>query len=1117
MANNKIKGLTIQIGADTLGLDEALKGVEQKSKKAASEIRDITKAIKNTGDSAVLWDQKQKLLNTALDESKKKLGLLIESQKQVEEQFRKKNIGEEQYRAFQREVEYAKSAVDKYEKELSYAKDKVRELGNVSESASDDINDFGNKTEEAGEKAQRVSDGGLTAMKVALGNLIADGIRAAGRELKDFTKDVVMTGMSFESSMSNVAAISGATSSELEQLEEKAKEMGATTKFTASESADAFGYMALAGWNVTDMLSGIDGVLELAASSNMDLARASDIVTDYLTAFGLTSQDSSRFVDIMTYAMANSNTTTEMLGEAYKNCAATAASMGYSVEDTTAVLMTMANAGIKGGEAGTALNAIMTRLATDTKSCATELAEYGVNVYDAEGNMQSLSSILEGVSGHWETLTDQQQASLAKMLAGTNHYSALQTIMSGLSESAEEAGMSFGDYTAALEKCDGAASDMSSTMIDNLQGDMTILESAVDGLKLSLSDELNPILRDTAKYVTEHMPEIEEAIKPIFKAAVSGLEYVIKNIPDAINTAKKIIPVVTGIGAAFATIKVVDSVKKATGAIGALWTAVAANPILAVVGAAAALTAGIISMKKESQKAREAIIDDMTSESRALSDNVQADIDKMKELRDTAREQTEIDLAKTYKTETLYNELQTLVDENGKVKKGYEDRVNYIIGELQSATGIEIQQIDGVIQKYDELQGKIEETLKKQRAQIFEKNYTEMYSEALVQNSQAAGKIVEAKKIREDSKAYIDELNERVKLMFQPGGKMYDTNVTYEEASYDSIEDWRKWGVISNDEYNQAKASLENYVTSSDTLAKLQAEISQNNNIIEHYEKGEEALANGNYSLAQGYFAGIVNESAAAFGQVKGNADEAVNYYKEKIDEVGKKSEEVAQREIKYGDTEIKAEITELVEKMKADGLSGADILATGIVDRLSKIDGFDTSALEEFMKQTGITFGEILATQTTDSFGNYFPDSTVLIDMYYKRNHLINRYSINSESDARAWKEYFQQHKDDPDDEAVQYFRSIGWHASGGSIGIGQAGIVAEAGPELLQVMNGGIKITPLSRTATNTQVGAGGGTTIHNYYNTVYAQVAGKYDVYGMAEDLATAERRIDKGKGK
>ena len=160
--------------------------------------------------------------------------------------------------------------------------------------------------------------------------------------------------------------------------------------------------MALAGWNVSDMLSGIDGVLELAASSNMDLAKASDIVTDYLTAFGLTAQDSSRFVDIMTYAMANSNTTTEMLGEAYKNCAATAASMGYSVEDTTAVLMTMANAGIKGGEAGTALNAIMTRLATDTKNCASELAEYGVNVYDAEGNMQSLSSILEGVSNHWD-------------------------------------------------------------------------------------------------------------------------------------------------------------------------------------------------------------------------------------------------------------------------------------------------------------------------------------------------------------------------------------------------------------------------------------------------------------------------------------------------------------------------------------------------------------------------------------------------------------------------------------------------------------------------------------------------------------------------------------------
>ena len=1078
MASNKIKGLTVQIGADTLGLDTALKGIEQKTKKAADELKDVNKTIRITGESATLWDQKQKLLNTALDESKKKLGTLIEAQSQVKKQLADKTITGEQYRAFQREVEYAKSAVDKYEKELAEAKDKVMKLGSASDAAAREVDDFGDETSEAAEKADKASKGGLTAVAVALGNFIYDAAKKATQEIVGFGKEIVSTGMTFESSMSSVAAISGATAEELEQLEEKAKEMGATTKFTAAESADAFGYMALAGWNVSDMLSGIDGVLELAASSNMDLAKASDIVTDYLTAFGLTAQDSSRFVDIMTYAMANSNTTTEMLGEAYKNCAATAASMGYSVEDTTAVLMTMANAGIKGGEAGTALNAIMTRLATDTKNCATELAEYGVNVYDAEGNMQSLSSILEGVSDHWETLTDQEQANLAKMLAGTNHYAALQTIMSGLSDSAEEAGMSFGDYTKALEECEGAATDMSHTMIDNLQGDMTILDSAVDGMKLSLADELNPALRDVVQYVTKQMPNIQKVMKPVAEGAGKLIKGITDDLPAVMTVIRqRALPVIEVFGGAL---------KNAYE--GAKWL-VEKLP-------------GISGFVRDVKNVK--LFSELTEDARALNDGIRKDIEKMRELRDTAREQTETDLAETYKTEALYEELKGLVDENGKVKKGYEDRVNYIIGELQQATGVEIQQVDGVIQKYDELQAKIEETIKKQRAQIFEKNYTEMYSEALVQNSQAASKIAEAQKTREENQAYIDDLNSRVKAMFQPGGKMYNSNITYDmvgEVSDGSIEKMKKWGIINDDEYVKAGSALKNVMNSSDSLARLYAEIRNNNHIIEQYEKAEEALANGNYSYAQGLFASIDNASVASFGKIEDNVDEAVEHYKEAVDDVGRKIEAVTDEKIKYGDTAIKAEITELVDKMKTDGLKGADMLATGIVDKLSAIDGFDTSALKEFMAQTGVDLGDILATTSFEQMSSSL--RSAVTDLLYSQNDLIYN-TINSPSDARLYGE-------------GRYDIGYAHHATGGTIGIGQQGIVAEAGPELLQVMNGGIKITPLSRTATNTPVGAGGGTTINNYNNTVYATVRDKYDVYGMAEEMATAERRIEQGKGR
>jgi len=275
--------------------------------------------------------------------------------------------------------------------------------------------------------------------------LAAAGIVAGLKQVVDAYAECVRISAGFDSSMSNVGALSGASDTELALLSEKAKEMDAVTKFTAQESADAFGYMALAGWNAQKQIAGIEPVLNLATAANMDLAQASDIVTDYLTAFGLTADDAAAFTDKMAYAMSHSNTNVVQLGEAYKNCASTAKSMNISVEDTTAVLMGMANAGVKSGEAGTALNAVMTRLATDASGCATALNEYGVSVYDAEGRMNSLSTILGGMSSVWDTLSDAEQAALAKTIAGTEQYSSLQTIMSACSKEAKASGQSFSD------------------------------------------------------------------------------------------------------------------------------------------------------------------------------------------------------------------------------------------------------------------------------------------------------------------------------------------------------------------------------------------------------------------------------------------------------------------------------------------------------------------------------------------------------------------------------------------------------------------------------------------------------------------------------------------------
>ncbi len=211
MASKKIKGITIEIGADTLGLDKALKGVEQSSKKASDELREVNKVIKTSGDSATLWKQKQELLTTALEESKKKLNLLESAQEQVNRQLENGAINGDQYRAFQREVENARGEVKKYETGLHEANDKVKELGDNSDDTAKDI-------KELGDKADDTANGGISAMTVALGNLVYDGIKLAAGELKDFTKDVIETGSQFEAGMSKVGAISGASAEDIRQL-----------------------------------------------------------------------------------------------------------------------------------------------------------------------------------------------------------------------------------------------------------------------------------------------------------------------------------------------------------------------------------------------------------------------------------------------------------------------------------------------------------------------------------------------------------------------------------------------------------------------------------------------------------------------------------------------------------------------------------------------------------------------------------------------------------------------------------------------------------------------------------------------------------------------------------
>lgn len=441
---------------------------KKKSEELKAKVAELSKAYEESKEATGENSEETKKLKTELGKAEKQLATT-----------------EAQTTKYEAAVKKQGAAVTQAEADLTNMEVQLREVN-----AELSRQKFDEYAEKAGKVGSAVETAGQHMMKVttAIGGVAAASVTVAAN---------------FEQQMSKVQAISGATAEETDKLTESARQWGRDTKYSATEAGEAFEYMALAGWKTDDMLEGIGGILNLAAASAMDLGTASDIVTDYLTAFGLSAKDAGKFADEMAYAMSHSNTTTEALGEAYKNCAATAASMGYSVEETTAVLMTMANAGVKGGEAGTALNAIMTRLATDTKGCATELSKYGVEVYDAQGNMNSLSSILTGVRGVWNNLTDEQQANLAKTIAGTNQFSALQTIMSGLSDEAIASGMSFSDYSEALQNCDGTASDMAATMQDNLLGRLTQLKSKLEDVGITIGNSLMPFMEKAVAKIGE--------------------------------------------------------------------------------------------------------------------------------------------------------------------------------------------------------------------------------------------------------------------------------------------------------------------------------------------------------------------------------------------------------------------------------------------------------------------------------------------------------------------------------------------------------------------------------------------------------------------------------------
>ena len=558
MAANRIKGITVEIGGDTTKLQTALKGVNTEIRNTQSQLKDVEKLLKLDPGNTELMAQKHRLLGQAVSETKEKLETLKTAAEQANDALARGEISQSQYDALQREIIETENNLRDLERQAGQSAVALQKIAATGEK----LKTVGSAIEGVGQK--------LMPVTAAVGGLGAAAVKVAS---------------DFDSAMSQVAAVSGATGKDLEALRDKAREMGSKTKFSASEAAEAMNYMAMAGWKTNDMLSGIEGIMNLAAASGEDLATTSDIVTDALTALGLSAEDSGHFADILAAASSNANTNVSMMGETFKYCAPVAGALGFSAEDTAEAIGLMANAGIKSSQAGTAMRSMMTNLTGEVKFVGDAFGELTIQTTNTDGSMRSLGDILADCRAAFSQMSESEKAANAEALVGKNAMSGFLAVMNAAPGDIEK-------LNSAINNCDGTAEKMAATMQDNLAGQLTILKSQLEELAISIGEILMPYIRQIVGWIqglVDWLNSLDEGTKKIIvtvalvAAALGPVLIVIGKVVGAIGTIMTVVPqiasAISGV-IAFVSGTVIPAISAVVAAIG--WVPLAIAAVVAI-------------------------------------------------------------------------------------------------------------------------------------------------------------------------------------------------------------------------------------------------------------------------------------------------------------------------------------------------------------------------------------------------------------------------------------------------------------------------------------------------------------------------------------------------------
>lgn len=629
MAAGRIKGITIEIGGNATPLVKALASVDNAISKTQKNLNDINRALKfDPGNTALLKDKQIELAN-AIDETKKKL----DTEKQALEQMKNTegfDANSQAARNLQTQIDLDTAALKELE---AQARQSSSVLGTQMQVAGQKIQEVGNKIKSVGDSMANLGRSMTTYVTTPIVGAFAAAVKTTG---------------DFDEGMSKVQAISGATGAELDGLRSKALEMAASTKFSATESADALNYMAMAGWKTEQMMDGLEGIMNLAAASGEDLATTSDIVTDALTAFGLGADQSGRFADVLAATAANANTNVAMMGESFKYVAPVAGALGYSIEDVSLALGLMANSGIKADMAGTSLRNMLNRMAKPTKESAEAMERLGIELYDGEGEMFTFKEIMDQLRDSmsninvsiddYDAALDELDAQLADGTLTQKKYDAaleelnLRTFGAEGAEKARAAAMLGGtramsgllaianastdDYNKladAINNSAGAAENMANTMLQNLPGQMTILKSKIESLAISFGDILMPYVMkavDTLQGLVDKFNAMDDAEKKqIIKvaalvAAIGPALLIVGKLVSGVGSLVSIFGgAVKGVGSLITAFSGMSSAGGAlSGVLGAM-----SGPIGIVVAAITALVAGFTYLFNTNEEFRASI------------------------------------------------------------------------------------------------------------------------------------------------------------------------------------------------------------------------------------------------------------------------------------------------------------------------------------------------------------------------------------------------------------------------------------------------------------------------------------------------------------------------------